>query len=105
MDDYNILVEKIAEKITKRTKAIIAVHIFGNPCDMDEINKIAKKHKLFVIEDAAQAIGSSYKGRMIGSISDITTYSFFPTKNLGAYGDGGMITTNSDKLSISLSRA
>lgn len=98
LNDYNILVSKIEEKITKNTKAIIAVHIFGNPCDMDEINIIAKKNELYVIEDAAQAIGSSYKGKMIGSLSDIATFSFFPTKNLGAYGDGGMITTDSDEL-------
>ena len=98
LDDFNILVDKIEEKITNRTKAIIAVHIFGNPCNMGEINKVAKTNNLYVIEDAAQAIGSSYKGKMIGSMSDITTFSFFPTKNLGAYGDGGMITTNSDNL-------
>lgn len=98
LDDYNILTNEIEDKITVKTKAIIAVHIFGNPCDMDSIEIIAKKHNLFIIEDAAQAIGSSYKGKMIGGISDITTFSFFPTKNLGAFGDGGMITTNSDKL-------
>lgn len=98
LDDFNINVDLIEEKISERTKAILPVHIFGNPCDMDKIHSIAKKYKLFVIEDAAQAIGSSYKGNKIGSMSDITTFSFFPTKNLGAYGDGGMITTNSLKL-------
>ena len=98
LTDFNINVELIEEKITSRTKAIIPVHIFGNPCDIDEITRIAKKHNLYVIEDAAQAIGSKYKKRMIGSSSDITTFSFFPTKNLGGYGDGGIITTNSDEI-------
>lgn len=96
LDDFNINPKLIEEKITNKTKAIIPVHIFGNPADIDEITKIAKKYNLFVIEDAAQAIGSKYKGKMIGSLSDITIFSFYPTKNLGAYGDGGMITTNSD---------
>jgi len=98
LDDFNIDVSLIEGKITEKTKAILPVHIFGNPCDIDKINEIAKRHKLYVIEDAAQAIGSKYKGKQIGSTSDITTFSFFPTKNLGAYGDGGMITTNSDEL-------
>ena len=74
------------------------VHIFGQPCDMDAINNIAKKHNLYVIEDAAQAIGSEYKGQKIGTLSDIATFSFFPTKNLGCAGDGGMIVTNDDNL-------
>jgi len=98
LDDFNINPELIEDKITKRTRAIMPVHIFGNPCDLDVIEVIAKKNNLYVIEDAAQAIGSKYKNQMIGSRSDVTTFSFFPTKNLGAYGDGGMITTNSDKL-------
>lgn len=100
LTDFNIDVSLIEEKITEKTKAIIPVHIFGNPCDIDSITTIAKKYNLFVIEDSAQAIGSKYKGDMIGSRSDIATFSFFPTKNLGAYGDGGMITTNSDRLAI-----
>lgn len=98
LDDFNINIDLIEEKISSKTKAILPVHIFGNPADIDGIIKIAKKHNLFIIEDAAQAIGSKYKGNMIGSMSDMTTFSFFPTKNLGAYGDGGMITTNSDEL-------
>lgn len=98
IDDFNINPELIEEKITPATKAILPVHIFGNPCNIDRITMIAKKHNLYVIEDAAQAIGSMYNKNKIGSTSDITTFSFFPTKNLGAYGDGGMITTNSYKL-------
>lgn len=89
--------DEIEKCITDRTKAIIPVHIFGQMCDMDRIMEIARKHNLYVIEDCAQAIGSEYKGRRAGSIGDIGTYSFFPTKNLGGYGDGGMVVTNSDE--------
>ena len=98
LDTFNIDSAKIEEKITPKTKAIMPVHIFGQPCDMDAINAIAKKHNLYVIEDAAQAIGSGYKGQKIGTLSDIATFSFFPTKNLGCAGDGGMIVTNNDNL-------
>lgn len=98
IDTYNIDPAKIEEKITDKTKAIMPVHIFGQPCDMDPINKIAKKYNLKVIEDACQAIGAEYKRKMIGGISDIACFSFFPTKNLGCAGDGGMIVTNDDKL-------
>lgn len=94
---YNIDPSKIEEKITDKTKAIIPVHIFGQPADMNAINAIAKKHNLFVIEDACQAVGSSIDGKMIGSIGDAGCFSFFPTKNLGAFGDGGIITTNDEK--------
>ncbi len=97
-DTYNIDVTKIEEKITDKTKAIMPVHIFGLPCDMDKINEIAKKHHLYVIEDACQAVGSSIGKRKIGTLSDIACFSFFPTKNLGCAGDGGMITTNDDNL-------
>lgn len=98
LDTFNIDPTKIEEKITPKTKAIMPVHIFGQPCDMDAINTIAKKYNLYVIEDAAQAIGSEYKGQKIGTLSDIATFSFFPTKNLGCAGDGGMIVTNNDEL-------
>lgn len=98
IDTYNIDTKLIEEKINSKTKAIIAVHIFGNPCNMDEINKIAKRHSLFVIEDAAQAVASEFKGKQIGSLSDLACFSFFPTKNLGCAGDGGMIVTNNDEL-------
>ncbi|SEM79088.1 DegT/DnrJ/EryC1/StrS family aminotransferase [Lihuaxuella thermophila] len=95
---YNIDVKQIRAKINSKTKAIIPVHIFGQPADMEEIMAIAKEHNLFVLEDAAQAMGSEYKGRKIGSWGHAATFSFFPTKNLGGYGDGGMITTNDDEL-------
>ena len=94
--DFNIDPDKIEEKITSKTKAIVPVDIFGNPCDIDKINDLAKKHDLKVIDDAAQALGAEYKGRKVGGLCDITTFSFHPTKNLGAYGDAGMITTNND---------
>lgn len=97
-DTFNIDVTKIEEKITKNTKAIMPVHIFGQAADMDEINEIAKKHNLLVIEDACQAIGGTYKGRNIGSLGDVACFSFFPTKNLGCAGDGGMIVTDNDDL-------
>ena len=97
-DTYNIDPNKIEEKITEKTKAIMPVHIFGQPAEMDQINEIARKHNLMVIEDAAQAAGSIYKNEKIGSIGDVGCFSFFPTKNLGCAGDGGMITTNSDSI-------
>ncbi|MDU4753005.1 MAG: DegT/DnrJ/EryC1/StrS family aminotransferase, partial [Clostridium butyricum] len=97
-DTYNIDPNKIEEKITEKTKAIMPVHIFGQPAEMDQINEIAGKHNLMVIEDAAQAAGSIYKNEKIGSIGDVGCFSFFPTKNLGCAGDGGMITTNSDSI-------
>lgn len=97
-DTFNLDPAKIEEKITSKTKAIMPVHIFGQSCDMDQINQIAKKHNLYVIEDAAQAVGSEYKGQKIGTLSDIATFSFFPTKNLGCAGDGGIIVTNDDEL-------
>jgi len=84
----------IAEKVTDKTKAIIPVQLFGQSCDMDPIMEIAEKNNLIVIEDAAQAIGSEYKGKRIGSIGDYGCFSFFPSKNLGAFGDGGIVTTN-----------
>ncbi|WP_125152727.1 DegT/DnrJ/EryC1/StrS family aminotransferase [Clostridium rectalis] len=90
--------ESIEKKITKNTKAIIPVHIFGQMCDMDKIMEIANKYNIPVIEDACQAIGSEYKGKRAGTIGHTATYSFFPTKNLGCYGDGGMVVTNNDDL-------
>lgn len=98
LDTYNIDPSQIEEKITDKTKAIICVHLFGNACKMDQINDIAKRHNLYVIEDAAQAINSQYKGKNVGNLADLACFSFFPTKNLGCFGDGGMITTNDDDL-------
>jgi UDP-4-amino-4,6-dideoxy-N-acetyl-beta-L-altrosamine transaminase len=96
-DTYNIDPEDIRRKITDKTKAIIAVHYTGQPCEMDEIHQIAKEHNLIVIEDAAHALGADYKGRRIGSISDMTTFSFHPVKHITT-GEGGMITTNDEKM-------
>jgi len=96
-DTLNISPKDIEKKITKKTKAIIPVHLYGQPCEMEEILEIAKKHDLNVIEDAAHAIGAEYKGRKIGSISDVTCFSFYATKNLTT-ADGGMITTNNEDL-------
>ena len=99
-DTFNIDTSKIEDKITKNTKAIMPVHIFGQAADMDEINEIAKKYNLLVIEDACQSIGGKYKGRNIGSLGEMACFSFFPTKNLGCAGDGGMIVTDNDDLAV-----
>lgn len=96
-DTYNIDPEDIKRKITDKTKAIIAVHFTGQPCEMDEIHEIAKAHNLIVIEDAAHALGADYKGKKVGSVSDMTTFSFHPVKHITT-GEGGMITTNDEKL-------
>jgi len=93
-ETFNIDVNLIEKKITKKTKAIIPVHLYGQAADMDEIMTIAKKHNIYVIEDAAQSTGATYKSKITGTIGHIGCYSFFPSKNLGCYGDGGMITTN-----------
>jgi len=95
---YNIDTNKIEGRITSRTKAIIPVHLYGQPADMDPILKLAKKYNLKVIEDAAQAHGAMYKGRRIGSLGDAACFSFYPGKNLGAYGDGGAIATDNEEL-------
>jgi dTDP-4-amino-4,6-dideoxygalactose transaminase len=91
---YNIDVTKIEAKITPKTKAIIPVHLYGQPADMDAVLAIARQHNLRVIGDAAQAHGAQYKGRAISKLADITCYSFYPGKNLGAYGDGGALVTD-----------
>ena len=88
--------------ITERTKAIMPVHLYGQPADMDPILEIARRHNLVVIEDAAQAHGAEYKGRRVGSIGDLGCFSFYPGKNLGAYGEGGMVVTNSAEYSRTL---
>lgn len=96
--DYTIDPDKIEEKVSDKTKAIIAVHLYGQCADMDEINKIAKKHNLYVLEDAAQAHGATYKGRKAGSLGDAREFSFYPGKNLGAMGDAGCVVTNNEKI-------
>lgn len=93
---YNIDPEDIRRKITDKTKAIIAVHLAGQPCDMDEIHKIAKEHDLLVIEDGAHALGSVYKGKKVGTLSDMTTFSFHPVKPITT-GEGGMIVTDNEQ--------
>ncbi|MBI4014460.1 MAG: DegT/DnrJ/EryC1/StrS family aminotransferase [Candidatus Aenigmarchaeota archaeon] len=90
---YNIDVKKLENAITKKTKIIIPVHLYGQPCDMDRINTLAKKHGVKIVEDCAQAHGATYKGKHVGA-ANTGCFSFYPTKNLGAYGDGGAITTN-----------
>ena len=95
---YNIDVQKIEKAVTKRTKAIIPVHLYGQPAEMDTVQEIAKKYNLYVIEDAAQAHGAKYKDKNIGTFGDCACFSFFPGKNLGAYGDAGAIVTNNDEL-------
>lgn len=95
---YNIDPAKLEAAITPRTRAIIAVHLFGQPADMDAIRAVAVRHGLKVLEDAAQAHGARYKGRRIGSLGDAAAFSFYPGKNLGALGDGGAITTDDDQL-------
>jgi dTDP-4-amino-4,6-dideoxygalactose transaminase len=96
-DSYNIDPNLIEAAITPKTKAIMPVHLFGQTADMDPIMEIAKRHSLKVVEDAAQAIGAEYKGRKAGCFGDIGCFSFYPTKNLGAAGDGGMIVTNKEE--------
>jgi dTDP-4-amino-4,6-dideoxygalactose transaminase len=99
-DTYNLDCSQIAGKITSKTKAIIPVHLFGHPADMDHIMEIARKHDLKVIEDCAQAFGAVYKGKKVGSIGDVGCFSFFPSKNLAGYGDGGMVITKSKEIAV-----
>ncbi len=95
---YNIDPAKIEAAITDKTKAIVPVHLYGQPADMDPILEIAEKHNLVVIEDAAQAHGATYKGRKIGNFGKVACFSFYPGKNLGAYGDAGAVITDDEKL-------
>jgi dTDP-4-amino-4,6-dideoxygalactose transaminase len=97
-DTCNLNPEFIENAITPHTKAIIAVHLYGTPADMDRINAIARKHRLQVVEDAAQAHGARYKGRRVGGLGNAAAFSFYPTKNLGALGDAGAVTTNDNEL-------
>lgn len=97
-DTHNIDPKLIEGKITHRTKAIIPVHMYGNPVDMDPLIKIAKKYKLKIIEDCAQAHGALYHGKKVGTLGDVACFSFFPAKNLGCFGDGGSIVTNNKKI-------
>jgi dTDP-4-amino-4,6-dideoxygalactose transaminase len=102
LDDYNIDVAKIEERITPRTRAIMPVHLYGQTADMDPLNEMARRRRLLVIEDAAQAIGAAYRGRRAGTLGDIACFSFFPSKNLGAFGDAGAVTTDDKALAEKL---
>ena len=95
-DNFNLNPYKIEEKITEKTKAIVPVHWAGRPCDFDEINNIAKKYNLYVVEDACHALQAEYRGSRCGGIGDLGCFSFHPLKNLNVWGDGGIITTNDD---------
>jgi dTDP-4-amino-4,6-dideoxygalactose transaminase len=99
---YNMDPERVEAAITKRTKAILPVHLYGQPADMDALREIARRHNLLLIEDACQAHGAEYKGRRAGSLGDMACFSFYPGKNLGAYGEGGMVVTESDEYARTL---
>jgi len=99
---YNLDPTKIEAAITPRTRAITAVHLYGQPADMDPIMKIAKEHGLLVIEDCAQSHAATYKGKKAGTFGDVACFSFYPGKNLGAYGDGGAVATNNDELATAV---
>ena len=101
-DSFCIQPAQIEQRITKRTKAIIPVHLYGHPAEMDAILMLAHEHKLLVIEDNAQAIGATYRGKRTASFGDIGCLSFFPSKNLGGFGDGGMVVTNSQEIGARL---
>lgn len=98
----NLDPERVNDAITERTRAILPVHLFGQPADMDELLAIAERHGLLVIEDCAQSFGSRYRDRMTGSMGCAGAFSFFPSKNLGCYGDGGMVTTNDDAIAAKI---
>jgi dTDP-4-amino-4,6-dideoxygalactose transaminase len=97
-DTANLDPARIERAVTPRTRAIIPVHLYGRPADMDAIHSVAENHKLLVLEDAAQAHGARYRGRRVGSLAHAAAFSFYPTKNLGAYGEGGALTTNDDQI-------
>ena len=104
-DTYNLDVSLVEKAISNKTKAIMPVHIFGQSCNMDKLLEISKKHDLKIIEDACQAIGAEFNNKKVGTIGDLGCYSFFPTKNLGGMGDGGLVVTNNDSLAEFLRKA
>ena len=97
-DDFNLDLENAARRVTNKTKAIIPVHLFGQAADMDAVQRLASAHDLMVLEDAAQSMGTQFGEKKAGTMGDLCAFSFFPSKNLGGFGDGGMITTNDDAL-------
>lgn len=99
-EDYTISVRSFRQKICASTKAVMAVHLYGQPCDMDGVTQVAQEFGLKVIEDCAQAVGAAYKGRRVGTIGDVGTFSFYPGKNLGAYGDAGAIVTRDEGTAV-----
>ena len=99
-DDYTINIADVKKRITSNTVAIIAVHLYGHPCHMGPLLELAQEHNLKIIEDCAQAHGAEYKGQKVGAIGDLGCFSFYPGKNLGAFGDGGAIVTNSEDLAV-----
>ena len=101
-DSYVLNLPDVIKRITNKTAAIIAVHLYGHPCDMEGIKDIAEKYSLFIIEDCAQAHGAKFKDTTVGSIGDVSAFSFYPGKNLGAYGDGGAVVTNNTELATKI---
>ena len=101
-ENYTICIDDLKTKITSKTKAIIAVHLYGHPCEMSKLNSIKLEYDLKLIEDCAQAHGAKYKNEFIGGLSDISSFSFYPGKNLGAYGDAGAVLTNNEKYANSV---
>jgi dTDP-4-amino-4,6-dideoxygalactose transaminase len=99
-DSYNIDPTKVEAAITSKTKAIVAVHLYGQPADLDPLREIAKRHKIYLVEDCAQSHFAEYKGKRVGGLSDTASFSFYPGKNLGAYGEGGAATTNNDDVAL-----
>jgi len=102
LGSYTIEPKEIEKKITRRTRALVCVHLYGQPCDMSDIKKLATRHKLKLIEDCAQASGAEYKNRKVGTFGAAGCFSFYPTKNLGGYGDGGMVITDAKETAASL---
>jgi dTDP-4-amino-4,6-dideoxygalactose transaminase len=102
LDTFNMDSNQLESAINTKTKAIMPVHLYGQPVNLDEVMRIAKRYDLFIIEDASQAHGARYKGKRIGSFGDLAAFSFYPSKNLGAYGDGGIVTTNNRVLAEKL---
>ncbi len=101
-DGYTIDAAKVEKAITRKTRAIVPVHLYGQSADLDPLAEIAKKHKLFLVEDAAQAHLAQYKGKMVGGLSEVASFSFYPGKNLGAFGEAGAVTVNNERLAINI---
>lgn len=100
--DYTLSIADVRSKISPRTRAIIPVHLYGHPCDMDAVVQLAGEHGLYVIEDACQAHGAEYRGKRVGSLADAACFSFYPSKNMTVMGDGGMVTTNNAELALKI---